>query len=160
MIGAGLTPEIAVLGIGIGLVLSLVCYLVSNLSPGGMITPGWLALTFVEDVRRIWIILVVIVLTYAGTRVLERVTILYGKRLFASVVMLAVLLQMSIFLFFLDQYPLLFTHQTLGFIVPGLVAYQLVRQPKVATIVATATVTAVTYAVLMTGVLLRLLPGS
>ena len=43
----GLAPEVSVLLISFGLVLSLSCYLVTNLSPGGMITPGWLALVLI-----------------------------------------------------------------------------------------------------------------
>lgn len=154
----GLTPEVAVLGISLGLLFSLVCYLVTNLSPGGMITPGWLALTLVEDPRRVLLIVAVIGLTWAGTIGLRKVIILYGKRLFATVVMLGVFLQMTLFLIFLDVFPLLFSHETLGFIVPGLVAYQLVRQPVVATLTATTVVTAAAYGVMLTGVLLRFLP--
>jgi hypothetical protein len=60
----------------------------------------------------------------------------------------------------LREYPLLFTHQTLGFIVPGLVTYQLVRQPVVPTLLATSAVTAIAWTVLVSGVLLRLLPGT
>lgn len=158
MVTATLTPEVAVLGIALGLVFSLVCYLVSNLSPGGMITPGWLALTLVSDARRMLLIVIAVVLTYGGTRILERFVILYGKRLFAAVVMLGVFLQLTLFLVFLYDYPLLFADQTLGFIVPGLVAYQCVRQPVVATVVSTTVVTLMSYAVLLSGVLLRLLP--
>ena len=154
----GLTPEVAVLGISLGLLFSLICYLVTNLSPGGMITPGWLALTLVEDPLRMLLIVGVIGLTYVGTLGLRKVIILYGKRLFATVVMLGVFLQMTLFLIFLDVFPLLFSHETLGFIVPGLVAYQLVRQPVVATLTATAIVTAAAYGVMLTGVLLRFLP--
>lgn len=154
----GLTPEVAVLGISLGLLFSLVCYLVTNLSPGGMITPGWLALILVEDPLRVLLILGVVGLTYGGTLVLRRFIILYGKRLFATVVMLGVFLQMTLFLVFLDVFPLLFSHETLGFIVPGLVAYQLVRQPVVATLTATTVVTAAAYGVMLTGVLLRFLP--
>ncbi len=72
--------------------------------------------------------------------------------------MLGVFLQMTLFLLFLDLFPLLFSHETLGFIVPGLVAYQLVRQPVVATLTATTVVTAAAYGVMLTGVLLRFLP--
>lgn len=154
----GLTPEVAVLGISLGLLFSLVCYLVTNLSPGGMITPGWLALTLVEDPKRVLLILAVVGLTYVGTLGLRKVIILYGKRLFATVVMLGVFLQMTLFLVFLDAFPLLFAHETLGFIVPGLVAYQLVRQPVVATLTATTVVTSAAYGVMLTGVLLRFLP--
>lgn len=154
----GLSPEVAALGISLGLLFALICYLVSNLSPGGMITPGWLALTLIEDAVRALLIVVVIGLTYFGTLTLRKVVILYGKRLFASVVLLGVFLQMTFFLVFLDSFPLLFESETLGFIVPGLVAYQLVRQPFVATLAATAICTAAAYGVMITGVLLQLLP--
>lgn len=154
-----ISPEVAVLGISMGLVFSLVCYLATNLSPGGMITPGWLALLLIEDARRIVLIVIVIVITYSGTLLLQRFVILYGKRLFATVVMLGVFLQMTLFLFLLVDYPLLFTHQTLGFIVPGLVAYQMVRQPIGPTMVSTVVVTAMAFGVMQTGVLLRFIPN-
>jgi gamma-polyglutamate biosynthesis protein CapC len=154
----GMTAEIAVLGIALGLVFSLVCYLATNLSPCGMVTPGWLAVTLVEDAAQVGVIAVVVVLTWAGTAGLQRVVILFGKRLFAAVVMLAVLLQMTLALVTGDGYSAAVTHETLGFIVPGLVAYQLVRQPGVPTVIATVSVTAIAYTVLVVGILLRLLP--
>ncbi len=153
-----MTPEVAVLGISLGLLFSLMCYLITNLSPGGMITPGWMALTLVEDARRMLLIVAVVVLSYFLMRGLQRVVILYGKRLFASVVLLGVFLQMTLFLFLLNDFPLLFTHETLGFIVPGLITYQLIRQPIAPTLLATGLVTALAYAVMITGVLLHLVP--
>jgi gamma-polyglutamate biosynthesis protein CapC len=158
MIEGQLTPEIAAMGIALGLLFSLVCYLVTNLSPGGMITPGWLALTLVEDARRAAMVVAVTLLTYVGTLVLQRLVILYGKRLFAAVVLLGVFLQSSLFLAIQREFPLLFAHQTLGFVVPGLIAYQLVRQPIGATVLTTATVTLLGYVVLVAGVLVGALP--
>jgi len=152
-----LTAETATLALAIGLLFSLVCYLATNLSPGGMITPAWLAVTLVTDWRRVRLIIAVTVLTWLGTLLTRKVIILYGKRLFASVVMLGVFLQMTLSLFLLREYPLLFSHQTLGFIVPGLIAYQLLRQPILATVIATAAVTGLTYAVLAGGLLLHLI---
>ncbi|MCL2551270.1 MAG: poly-gamma-glutamate biosynthesis protein PgsC/CapC, partial [Actinomycetia bacterium] len=87
MIPDALTPEIAAIGIALGLLASLVCYLTTNLSPGGMITPGWLALTLVEDLQRASMVVGVTVLTYVTTLLLQRFVILYGKRLFAAVVL-------------------------------------------------------------------------
>jgi hypothetical protein len=49
-------------------------------------------------------------------------------------------------------------HQTLGFVVPGLVAYQLVRQKPVATMLATGGVSLASYAILISGVLVGLVP--
>lgn len=152
-----LTAEAATLALAIGLLFALTCYLITNLSPGGMISPAWLAVTLITDGRRVILIAGVTALTWIGTLLVRKVVILYGKRLFAGVVMLGVFLQMTLSLFLLKEYPLLFSHQTLGFIVPGLVAYQLIRQPIVATISATAVVTALTYAVLVSGMLLHLI---
>ncbi|RSM83186.1 capsule biosynthesis protein capC [Kibdelosporangium aridum] len=153
-----LAAEVATIGLAIGLLMALICVLITNLSPGGMISPGWLALTLVEDYRRAAIIALMTALTYGGTKVMRRFAILYGKRLFAAIVLLAVLLQSSLFLVIQHDYPLLFAHQTLGFVVPGLIAYQLVRQPPVATLLVTSAVSLATCGVLVSGVLVGLVP--
>jgi poly-gamma-glutamate biosynthesis protein PgsC/CapC len=155
-VNAPLSVEVATLGLAIGLLFGLGCYLVTNLSPGGMITPAWLAVTLLQDWRRILLIAAVTCLTWAAAAAARKVVILFGKRLFASVVLLSVFLQMTLSLFLLKEYPLLFTHQTLGFIVPGLIAYQFLRQPVVATATATTAVTGLTYTVLASGLLLHL----
>jgi gamma-polyglutamate biosynthesis protein CapC len=152
------TAEIAVLGLGLGIGFSLVCYLTTNLSPGGMITPGWLAITIFDDARQVGLILLMSALTWACIVGLQRVVILFGKRLFATVVLLGVMMQVTLTLLQGEGGTTPSTHETLGYIVPGLVAYQLVRQPRLPTIVATAAVTAVASAVLLVGILLRLLP--
>ncbi|QMU67805.1 poly-gamma-glutamate biosynthesis protein PgsC/CapC [Streptacidiphilus sp. P02-A3a] len=158
MIPADVTSEVATLGIALGLVFSLICYLTTNLSPGGMITPGWLALTLVTDLQRAGLVLAVTAVTYLATVLLQRVVILYGKRLFAAVVLIAVLLQMTVMFALQSQFPLLYSSETLGFVVPGLIAYQLVRQPRAATLISTSAVTLATYVVLTAGLLLGALP--
>lgn len=158
MIPANLTAQTAALGIALGLVFSLVCYLTTNLSPGGMITPGWIALTLVTDVQMAALMVGVSALTYFMTKLLQRTVILYGKRLFAAVVLCAVLMQTTVMLALNHEFPLLYTSQTLGFIVPGLVSYQMVRQPLGATLISTTAVTLATYVVLVVGLLLGALP--
>ncbi|KAK1180138.1 poly-gamma-glutamate biosynthesis protein PgsC/CapC [Streptomyces sp. NBS 14/10] len=160
MIPSVLTPEIAALGIALGLMFSLVCYLTTNLSPGGMITPGWLALTLVEDLQRAAMVIGVTVLTYVCVLLLQRFVILYGKRLFAAVVLTGVLLQATVMIALTIEFPLMYSNQTLGFIVPGLIAYQLVRQPKGPTLLATGSVTLGAYVVLTAGILLGVMPSS
>lgn len=159
MIPSVLTPEIAAVGIALGLLFSLVCYLTTNLSPGGMITPGWLALTLVEDLQRAAMVLGVTVLTYVGTLLMQKFVILYGKRLFAAVVLLGVTLQATVMIVLSIEFPLMYANQTLGFIVPGLIAYQLVRQPKGPTLLATGSVTLMAYVVLTAGILLGFMPS-
>ncbi len=150
----GTGAEIAALGLGIGLMFSLVCYLLTNLSPGGMITPGWLALAMVATPERVVIIAVVTAATAVLTVLLRRYVILYGKRLFASVVMVGIFVQMTVVVALVNIVPSLTSGDTIGFIIPGLMAYQLVRQPTGATLLAISSVSSMAYGVIITGVLL------
>ena len=70
----------------------------------------------------------------------------------------AVVIQAGVYLILQREFPLLYANQTLGFIVPGLIAYQLQRQPKGATLLSTTTVTLANYVVLMAGLFLGVLP--
>lgn len=160
MTNGELTPELATLCLGVGLVLALACYLTTNLSPGGMITPGWIALAMVEEYRQVAVIVVMTGVTWGLTKLMQRVVILYGKRLFAAIVLLSVLLQTTLFLVIQQDFPLLFSHQTLGFVAPGLIAYQLVRQPPVATLLATGAVSVGSYLIIISGILAGLVPVS
>jgi gamma-polyglutamate biosynthesis protein CapC len=153
-----LAPDVATLVLALGLVLSLACYVASNISPGGMITPGWIALTLVQDVRLAPLVLAVVLLTYASARGVERIAILYGKRLFASVVLLGAFYSTTALLLCSDQLPALTETGALGLVAPGLIAYQLIRHPLVPTLVATAATTSVTYALVLAGVLLGVVP--
>jgi gamma-polyglutamate biosynthesis protein CapC len=159
MIGGSALPAVAALGLAIGLLFSLLCYLTTNLSPGGMITPGWVALTLVEDYRRAASLVLATGLTFGAVKLLQRAVILYGKRLFAAVVLTGVLFQSTLFLLIQQDYSASSAHQTLGFVVPGLIAYQLVRQPPVPTLLATGTVSFASYVVLASGVLTGLVPA-
>ena len=155
MLTGTVAPQLATMALAIGLLFSLLCYVVTNLSPGGMITPGWLALSLFEDPRKIAVIIALTALTYWGTKVLQRLVILYGKRLFAAVMMLAVTLSAGQFLVLGFGDPMLYTsQQTIGFIIPGLVAYQLVRQPTRPTLISTGIAGLASYGVIVSGVVL------
>ncbi|MBQ0894088.1 poly-gamma-glutamate biosynthesis protein PgsC/CapC [Micromonospora purpureochromogenes] len=156
--GGELSAQLATASLGIGLVFALLCYLTTNLSPGGMITPGWIALTLIEDQLQSVIVVGVTIVTFLIARVMHRVIILYGKRLFAAIVLVSVLLQLTMFVLVQRDLPLLFAHQTLGFVIPGLIAYQLVRQPPRATILATVIVTAITFGITYSGVVAGFVP--
>lgn len=150
------TADAAALFLAIGLVLSLVCYLFTNLSPGGMVSPAWLALVLTRGAGEFVVAVVVIFLTYLAMLFLQREVILYGKRLIAATVLTAIFLQVTVHLFLPGHFPVLESDTTLGFVVPGLVAYQLVRQPIVPTVMATVAVTLMTYAAMGAGVGFRL----
>ena len=88
----------------------------------------------------------------------EHVAILYGKRLFASVLLLGVFFSTTALLVCSAHLPALTETGALGLVAPGLIAYQLIRQPLVPTLVATAATTSATYALVLAGVMLRVVP--
>lgn len=155
MLTGTLAPQIATMALAIGLLFSLLCYLLTNLSPGGMITPGWLALSLLEDPRKIVMIIAVTGLTYQVTKLVQEHVILYGKRLFAAVMMIGITASAGTFLLAAVGDPMVYTsQQTVGFIIPGLIAYQLVRQPVRPTLISTGVAGLAAYGVLVSGVVL------
>ena len=62
----------ASLVLALGLLFSLVCYAFTNLSPGGMIVPGWLALTLVEWLDTVVVTGAAMVATYGAAKLLQR----------------------------------------------------------------------------------------
>lgn len=135
-------PDTQALVLLCGLLLSLVCNMTTRISPGGMIVPGWLALSIVEGFQAIYVLTAATAVTVGAVMLLRRVTNLFGKRLFAASVSIGGFVMLTAFITLHTRYPVLFPHDTLGLIVPGLIAYQLVRQPMLPTIAAMAATTA------------------
>lgn len=147
-------PTLSAVILGIGLLGSLICYLTTNLSPGGLIVPGWLALTVAEQPGTLPVGIGATVCTYGIMKLVSQYTILYGKRLFAATVLVGVLIQVDAFLTLVGRYPGLFPHDTLGLIVPGLIAYQVTKQRMWPTLVSLISVAAASCVLLTVGVVL------
>jgi poly-gamma-glutamate biosynthesis protein PgsC/CapC len=144
------SPQTAVLSLAIGIICALAFYLRTRLSPGGLLTPGWLAAAAIWEPRAALVVLGASVLTFLGILAARRYMILYGDRLLAASMLLGVVLVVTGYLVTGARSGLqpLYSFAALGLIVPGWSTYQLTRQPVVPTLVTTALATAVTGAVL------------
>ncbi len=155
LISVDLSSGVAVLVIGLTLLISLGFYLVTNLSPCGLITPAYLVLALV---RSPWALAVVVALTGVlwGIVILaNKAMILYGKRLFAMTMAFGVILNVAVYLPLYNRMPFLFPTGVLSCVVPGLIVYQLVRQKKpVQTLAVTGAVTAASAVVVFTALAL------
>jgi poly-gamma-glutamate biosynthesis protein PgsC/CapC len=118
--------------IGLGLIVSLVFSEILGLAAGGLIVPGYIALYLDQPYRLMGTILASLV-TFASVKLLSRLILLYGRRTLVFCVLLG-------FLFgFLTRYVLVFNAmlgapvdvsvmQSIGYIIPGLIAYWMFRQ--------------------------------
>jgi poly-gamma-glutamate biosynthesis protein PgsC/CapC len=146
-----LSPQAAVLSLAIGIICALAFYLRTRLSPGGLLTPGWLAAAAIWEPRAALVVLGASVLTFLGILIARRYMILYGDRLLAASMLLGIVLVVTGYLATggagSGLQPL-YSFAALGLIVPGWSTYQLTRQPVLPTLITTALATAVTGAVL------------
>ena len=113
--------------IGIGIAVSFVYYELVGLSPGGMVVPGYLALFFLQP-NRIIITLLVALLTYFSVHFLSNYIILYGRRRFLAAILLGFLIKWLIEGFIVKMPISGIELQTIGYIIPGLIANEMRRQ--------------------------------
>ncbi len=124
--------------IGLGLVVALVFSEILGLAAGGLVVPGYIALYLDQPLRILGTILASLV-TFGFVRILGRFILLYGRRTMVFCVL-------SGFLFgYLTRYILVFNEalnlgvdssviQSIGYIIPGLIAYWMMRQGIVETL--------------------------
>ena len=120
--------------IGLGLVISLLFSETLGLAAGGMVVPGYVALLVHEPLRLVGTILVSLV-TLGTLKLIAQYTLIYGRRRIVAAVLLG-------FVFGAISRDLLVfnvggTHvelQTIGFVIPGLIANWMDRQGIVQTL--------------------------
>ena len=124
--------------IGLGLVVSLVFSELLGLAAGGLVVPGYIALYLDQPVRVLGTLLASL-LTYGTIRALSRFILMYGRRQLVFCVLAGYLFgYLTRYLLFLNaafgvnvEVSLL---QAIGYIIPGLIAYWMLRQGILETI--------------------------
>lgn len=120
----------------LGVVMSALFYELTGLSPGGLIVPGYLAMTLHSPIRIVYTLCVVL-LAMAAVRALSRVTILFGRRRFMLLILLSYLIHWII----LQVNILPFNVSLIGCIIPGIIAHDMDRQGVVKTLLSLTVVT-------------------
>lgn len=121
--------------IGIGIAIGFLFYELVGLSPGGIVVPGYIAL-FIDQPIRIIVTVGIALLTYYIVFFLSNYLILYGKRRFLSMILISFLVKwiVEIFIF---QFPTTNIEiQSVGYIIPGLLANEMKRQGILSTLLA------------------------
>ena len=120
--------------VGIGMFLSLVLTETIGLAAGGIVVPGYIALVLHHPVQVVATVLAGLV-TYLVIRFLSKYIIIYGRRLLIISILIGYLIayltrlspMINMNAFSLDI-------QTVGFVIPGLIAYWIARQGIIPTI--------------------------
>ncbi len=116
--------------VGLGVIVSLIFTELLGASAGGIVVPGYLALYLDRPVQIITTLLVAVA-TWLLIRFISSFTILYGKRRMALSILLGFILGWLVSGMKLDV--LSFNVESVGYIIPGLIANWIERQGVVKT---------------------------
>lgn len=137
--------------IALSVVLGFVFSEFLGIATGGLVSAGYLAF-FMGSPLRVAATLAASVLIYLITRLLQKHVIIYGRKRFMTVVLLSVILTWVV-----EQITRAGITgpdiRMAGFIIPGLIANDMLRQGVVRTLAATCIVTVVIRLVVLTGIL-------
>ena len=126
--------DIIIQSVGIGLVLSLIFTETLGLAAGGMVVPGYVALMLHHPLRIVGTILVSL-LTFSTIKYLSNYIFIYGRRRTVLVILVGFLFGwLSRELLIIQTNYLTLELQTIGLIIPGLIANWMERQGVIKTI--------------------------
>ncbi len=132
------------IAIVLGVVLSLIYAEKTGIVPSGLVVPGYLALVF-DQVYFVLVVGVISLCTYLiVTQGLERITVLYGRRKFAAMLTVGILLKLGFDFLALTPFIVL-ELRGIGVIVPGLIANTIAKQGVLPTFASTFLLSAVTF---------------
>jgi poly-gamma-glutamate biosynthesis protein PgsC/CapC len=130
----------------IGLVLALLWAEITDLSPGGIIVPGYFAL-YLDRPLRAAATLAVALLTLAIYRFFARRLILFGRRRFVLMVLFGAFLSQAWLLVLPRLFDAPLELRVIGWVIPGILASSLARQKVLPTLASLAAVATLTFAV-------------
>ena len=141
------------MAVGVGLTVSLLMSEAFALASGGLVVPGYVAL-LIDRPYELAMLLAATVLTYVATNAIGAVAIVYGKRRTTLTLLMGYLAHLSVRYLALDLLPediatSLRGAETVGLIIPGLLALWWSRQGLLETASALVCASALTRLILI-----------
>ncbi len=137
----------------VGLVLALFWTEWTDISPGGIIVPGYLALYLDRPLRGLATLAAALLCLFIY-RFLSRYLILYGRRRFVLMILLGAIIAQAWFLVFPRLFHSPLELQVIGWVIPGILAGNLQRQRFLPTLASLLTVSTLTFAIVRLAALL------
>ena len=125
--------------IGIGIVVGFIFYELVGLSPGGVVVPGYLALTF-HSPTMVLTTIVVALITYLAVKGVSNFSVLYGRRRFMAMILMGFFIKWLLEEFVIRVPIVNLEIVAIGYIVPGLLANEMKRQGIIPTLICTGIV--------------------
>jgi gamma-polyglutamate biosynthesis protein CapC len=132
----------------IGLVLGFIYYELVGVSPGGVIAPGYIAL-FIKQPNKILMTLIIALIVLSLIQVLSKYLILYGRRKLLIALLLGFCCKLVVELWIQPMSVVTLDLQSIGYIIPGLIANEMSRQKVLPTLLSLGIVSILVYLILL-----------
>ena len=120
-----------------GIILSIIFYEITEISPGGLIVPAYVAF-YINDPQRIAITIIAGILTFLIVKFISDHTIIYGRRKFAMCIMISFVIRLILKYFniyVVNEYEIyILGGSVIGVIIPGIMAQEMERHGVVRTV--------------------------
>lgn len=120
----------------LGIIISIIFYEITEISPGGLIVPAYLAF-YMDNPKRVVVTIISGMVTYFIVKFILDRTILYGRRKFTVYVLVGFLLRalLKYFNIFLEGYDIfILGGSIIGVIIPAIMARDIERNGMVKSI--------------------------
>lgn len=128
----------------IGLIVGFLFYEMVGISPGGVIAPAYFAL-YIYEPQRIIMTIVLSFLVLFLIKFLSKRLIIYGRRKLLLALLLSFVLKLVVDLYIQPISVIQIDMQSIGYIIPGLIANEMTRQSPVPTLLSLGIVTMLSY---------------
>lgn len=128
----------------IGLIIGFIFYELTGVSPGGVIAPGYFAL-YIYQPNKIVMTVLIAVIVWGILELSMRNLIVYGRRKLLLALLLSFSLKIIVEQWIQPMQHLPFDIQSIGYIIPGLIANEMSRQRFIPTVASLGIVTVIVY---------------
>jgi poly-gamma-glutamate biosynthesis protein PgsC/CapC len=127
----------------VGLLVGFLFYELTGFSPGGVVPPAYFAL-FIRQPDRLALTVLLALVVYLAVRFLQARTFLFGRRRLLTALLLGFAAKWMLERWLVPALPFPFEVQAIGYVIPGLIANDMVRQNVMPTILSMGIVTVLT----------------
>jgi gamma-polyglutamate biosynthesis protein CapC len=132
----------------IGLVLGMLYYEATGISPGGVIAPGYFAL-FIHQADKIFVTIFISLIVWISVKYLSGWLIIYGRRRLLISLLLGFCIKLTIELWVQPLPVVQIDLHSIGYVIPGLIANEMLRQKVIPTITGLGIVSVCVYLLLL-----------
>ena len=111
----------------LGIMVSIIFYEITQISPGGIIVPGLLAM-YINQPQRIIYTIIVAIVTYFIVKFISRYVIVFGKRRFVLMIVISIVINLILELIITGISINLLSISIIGYTIAGLIANEVSKQ--------------------------------